>query len=226
MVAHRGYNWQLAPSLIALEAEVDAMAPGRSKRSDGSIGDAAHSARTSDHNPDNGFVDAIDITHSPPELDIHALLRQLAARGDRRIKYLISNGQIHNPSRGDPPGWWRRYTGSNPHRAHGHISVLNSGRVDTSPWFTATVPQPQPQPVPVPVPIEGDDEEVTKLIRNDPAKGGDGGVIAVNGFLRQNVPSEELATWVFVTGGLSNIANVDPAGFAFFVRNTREVDEL
>ena len=148
MVAHRGYNWQLSPSLIALEAEADALAPNRSRASDGSIGDAAHSARTSDHNPDGGFVDAIDITHDPANgMDIHALLRRVAARGDRRVKYLISNGQIHNPSRGDPPGRWRVYTGSNPHRRHGHISVLNSGRVDTSPWF-ATEPQPPARPVP------------------------------------------------------------------------------
>lgn len=224
MVAHRGRNWELAPSLIALEAEVNRMAPRRNKASDGSIGDAAHSARTSDHNPDNGYVDAIDITHDPANgMDIHGLLRQLAARGDSRVKYLISNRQIHNPSRGDPPGRWRVYTGSNPHTRHGHISILNSGRQDTSPWWP---PATKPQPVPIPVPIEGDEEEVTKLIRNDPAQGGDGGVIAVNGFLRQNVPSEELATWVFITGGLSNIANVSPEGFAFFVKNTREVDEL
>gem|GEM_PF-5995322 len=222
MVAHRGRNWQLAPSLIALEAEVNRMAPGRSKRSDGSIGDASHSARTSDHNPDNGYVDAIDITHDPAQgMDIHALLRQLAARGDRRVKYLISNGQIHNPSRGDPPGRWRRYTGSNKHTRHGHISILNSGRHDTSPWFT-----PAPTPPAPTVPVDDEEEEVTKLIRNDPAQGGDGGVIAVNGFLRQNVPSEELPTWVFITGGLANVANVSPDGFAFFVRNTREVDEL
>jgi hypothetical protein len=37
-----------------------------SKDSDGSIGDEHHSARASDHNPDeHGVVHAIDITHDP-----------------------------------------------------------------------------------------------------------------------------------------------------------------
>lgn len=43
--------WYLAPSLAQLRAEVNARWPKRSKASDGTIGDRAHSARTSDHNP-------------------------------------------------------------------------------------------------------------------------------------------------------------------------------
>lgn len=220
MVAHRGRNWQLAPSLIALEAEVNRMAPGRSKVSDGSIGDAAHSARTSDHNPDNGWVDAIDITHDPGNgMDIHGLLRQLAARGDRRVKYLISNRQIHNPSRGDPPGRWRPYSGSNPHTRHGHISILNSGRVDMSPWWPAAAPAPIPQP-------EGDDE-VTVLIRNSQEGSSSyGAVYAINGFLRQPVTSDDYPVWQFLTGGPSAVRQLDAKGFDFFIRNTREVSSL
>jgi len=54
---------RLAPSLKQLRTEVDVAWPMRSKRSDGWIGDAAHLARTSDHNPDaDGIVHALDIT--------------------------------------------------------------------------------------------------------------------------------------------------------------------
>jgi len=222
MVAHRGRNWQLAPSLIALEAEVNRLAPNRNKASDGSIGDAAHSARTSDHNPDNGWVDAIDITHDPANgMDIHGLLRQLAARGDarRRVKYLISNGQIHNPSRGDPPGRWRRYTGSNQHTRHGHISILNSGRVDTSPWWPpVTLPAP---------PVSDEEEEVTVLIRNNESGHPTyGAVFAINGFLRQPVTSDDYPVWQFLTGGPAAVRQLDAKAFDFFIRNTREVASL
>jgi hypothetical protein len=49
------------------------MFPERSKESDGSIGNAEHSARQSDHNPDQfGIVRAIDITNDPTERRIRA----------------------------------------------------------------------------------------------------------------------------------------------------------
>lgn len=58
--------WRLAHSLETLRAQVNAKWPNRSKSSDGSIGDASHSSRLSDHNPDpSGVVRAIDITHDP-----------------------------------------------------------------------------------------------------------------------------------------------------------------
>lgn len=154
MVAHSGKNWKLAPSLIALEDEANAMAPSRSTASDGSIGDARHSATTSDHNPDGGWVDAIDITHDPANgMDIHALVRDISARNDNgygRVKYIISNRQIWNPHRGDKPGVWRTYTGSNPHTKHAHVSVLNQGRNITAPWFAAAEPTPPSQSAPPP----------------------------------------------------------------------------
>jgi|HigsolmetaAR201D_1030396.scaffolds.fasta_scaffold15936_2 hypothetical protein len=44
--------WRLARSLEQLRRQIDAAYPGRSKASDGTIGDVAHSQRNSDHNPD------------------------------------------------------------------------------------------------------------------------------------------------------------------------------
>ena len=154
MVAVAGRGWKLAPSLEAAWREANRIAPGRSRISDGSIGDAAHSARTSDHNPDRGWVDALDLTHDPAGgFDAHGHARQIAARRDPRVHYIISNRRIWNSRRASEG--WRNYTGSNPHNRHIHISILDSGRGDTSPWFGAVVPFPQP-PAP---PIEDDQED-------------------------------------------------------------------
>jgi len=148
MTVHSGRGWRLAPSLVALENEFNRFWPRRSQASDGSIGDRAHRHRVSDHNPVGGWVTAIDITNDPRSgLDVHAQMRTLASRGDRRIKYLISNHQIWEPGRG-----WRPYSGENPHTRHAHISVENTSaaRDNTSPWLiwlTGNTPaQPPPQP--------------------------------------------------------------------------------
>ena len=46
-----------------LREQIDDAYPDRSRVSDGWLGDARHSARTSDHNPDaEGWVRAIDIS--------------------------------------------------------------------------------------------------------------------------------------------------------------------
>ena len=67
--------WRLARSLETLRAQINALSPNRSKASDGTIGDAAHSARTSDHNPDGGgVVRALDLTH---DVGRHAQVRAL-----------------------------------------------------------------------------------------------------------------------------------------------------
>ena len=109
----------LSPALIVLRAEVNALWPGRDKASDGWIGDAAHSARLSDHNPDdNGSVNAIDVDKDgiDPER-----LRQ-AAMADRRCSYVIWSGNIWRRANS-----WKRetYTGINGHYHHVHISILH-----------------------------------------------------------------------------------------------------
>ena len=63
-------TWYLAPSLNVLRGEIDAAHPHRQKKMDGTIGDAAHAARDSDHNPNaRGSVNAIDVD----EIGIDAL---------------------------------------------------------------------------------------------------------------------------------------------------------
>lgn len=55
---------------------------------------------------------------------------------DSRIKYIISNGRIISGTDGPSPWVWRRYTGTNPHSRHVHISVKASKSAydDTQPW--------------------------------------------------------------------------------------------
>lgn len=133
--------WRLAHSLRVLREQLDDAAPERSKISDGSIGDARHQSRRSDHNPwikvvEKGHVmsvvSAIDITHDPEGgCDCRILANLLMA--DRRVKYLIFNRKIWNPTINQA---WRRYKGANPHTEHLHVSVMpDFGFLDnTDPW--------------------------------------------------------------------------------------------
>ena len=123
--------WRIARSLLALRKQVDARAPRRSKASDGSIGDAAHATRNSDHNPwvrdgGMGVVTAIDITNDPSGgCDAEKLAAAIIGSRDRRVKYVIWNRRIASSTSVDgSPAWaWRPYGGSNPHNKHVHISV-------------------------------------------------------------------------------------------------------
>lgn len=126
-------GWRVAKSLLQLKAQIDAAYPGRSKVSDGTKGDDAHASRKSDHNPNkSGVVCALDITNDPAHgIDSFVIAEAIRLSGDKRIKYLISNGKISNPDIAG--GQWRKYTGKNPHNHHFHISVR--GDVDsTEPW--------------------------------------------------------------------------------------------
>lgn len=126
--------WRLAKSLETLRAQVNAKWPNRSKQSDGSIGDAGHSSRASDHNPDpSGVVRAIDITHDPKSgFDSYAFADMLLKEQDKRLKYVISNSRIGSGPAGVQPGVWRKYTGANKHDHHCHISVVPDYRGDST----------------------------------------------------------------------------------------------
>jgi murein L,D-transpeptidase YcbB/YkuD len=120
--------WRLAKSLDKLRQQINEAAPRRVKISDGTIGDAAHTSRASDHNPwvkdgKTGVVTALDITHDPRNgVDGEAIAKALKASGDTRLKYIIWNRKIWNPSISSA---WRKYTGVNPHDRHIHVSVVD-----------------------------------------------------------------------------------------------------
>jgi hypothetical protein len=125
-------KWRLAESLKKLQVQINELAPGRSKLSDGSIGDAAHAGRDSDHNPDkHGVVAAIDVTHDPSGgCDGRFLSRSLI--GDPRVKYVIFNSQIWKARTGQ----WEFYggKGKNPHNHHVHVSVQSAVYDETQDW--------------------------------------------------------------------------------------------
>jgi hypothetical protein len=133
--------WFLVPALRQMLSELNAINPLRSKRSDGTIGDADHRSRQSDHNPDpDGSVDALDPTDDPAAgIDIAVLWEELRIRRDRRVRYAIHDGiwfwGWSGEGRGFVPWRWYPYRGDNPHRSHGHISVEDAYENDTSPWW-------------------------------------------------------------------------------------------
>lgn len=146
-------SWRVAASLEVLRAELNALAPTRSTRSDGAIGDKAHRATASDHNPnDANVVCARDFTHDPGSgADMHRISRRIVAVRPPALKYVIWNRQIWSRARASEG--WRRYTGSNPHTKHMHVSVgrgpdgdSTGPYDDVSPWGLlatgGTVPKP------------------------------------------------------------------------------------
>lgn len=115
--------WRVAGSLDRLREQVNEKWPSRSKISDGSIGDAAHASRTSDHNPwlrvaGIGVVTALDLTHDPTHGPSGDQLAQSLIT-DPRVKYVIFNRRIWKAR----TGTWEPYRGPNPHNHHVHVSV-------------------------------------------------------------------------------------------------------
>lgn len=141
-------EWFLAPALEVLRDQINEAYPGRDKASDGSIGDAAHNARKTDHNADwqaGGIVRALDVDEDlygpgtgPTDAPALALVSQLIT--DPRVAYLIYEGRIWTPARG-----WRPYTAEgkagwfNPHKMHFHLSLRHGKKWDhdTTPWAIA-----------------------------------------------------------------------------------------
>lgn len=126
-------------ALQALLSQINAKFPYRDKASDGGIGDAAHSSRVSDHNPDqNGIYHARDYDHDPDAngLNCVTLKRDLVNSGDPRIKYIIFQRLIWTPGVGN-----RAYTGVNAHTQHLHLSVYgDNGSTWRLPYLTGGVP--------------------------------------------------------------------------------------
>ena len=125
-----------------LREQFDDTFPDRDRTSDGWIADARHvAAGKSDHIPsiDSKTVRAIDVDRdvsgkAKPDLmpDIADQIRLCAKAGDKRISYIIFNGKIASSRM----GWrWRKYSGSNPHKHHCHISFTPKGDTDGSFFF-------------------------------------------------------------------------------------------
>ena len=139
--------WHTSPSLLALRREIDTRWPGRSRISDGVIGDRSHSRSTNSHNPvgasngprfgTRGAVHAMDITASG--IDVQRVLN--AVIGDSRVWYVIHGGKIWSRTY----GWAARTQSGDPHNTHIHInlredspSAATTAERDTRSWFTGS----------------------------------------------------------------------------------------
>jgi hypothetical protein len=116
-------RYRTAKALGVLYDQVNALAPHRKRTYDGTIGDAAHAERKSDHNPNPaGVVTAMDLTHDPAGgLDALKLAEALRHSRDPRIKYVIHAGRMFSAK--VQPWEWRPYHGADAHQHHVHISV-------------------------------------------------------------------------------------------------------
>lgn len=206
-------TWRVARSLERLRAEVNAVAAKRSKAYDGTIGDSAHQARASDHNPNaSGVVCALDLTHDPAGgFDAHAYAERIRQRWHPALKYIISDRRIASVKSGRA---WRQYTGSNPHNKHIHVSVgvgldgQSTGAYDdASPWGIAevipTAPPPPGVNPPLPVRPTTVDQRasyVIELLRNrydfslNAAAGIVGNLIAESGILPDRIEGSSTDT--------------------------------
>jgi peptidoglycan hydrolase-like protein with peptidoglycan-binding domain len=137
----QGNGNRLAKSLVKLIDDIDLKFPGRETESDGTIGDKAHQARKSDHNPSvqhngQGIVRALDVTHDPGGgFDAGAFAEALRESRDPRILNVIFNGRIFS-STVSPWVWRDRNKGPGDHTRHVHISVVENPALfdDTGPW--------------------------------------------------------------------------------------------
>jgi hypothetical protein len=165
--------WRLAYSLVVLRNEVNALAPDRSKVSDGAIGDTAHAARCSRHNVnDEGVVTALDLTHDPDGgCDIHAIADQIRRRPHPQLAHIISAGRIAGRS----TGWrWHTYTGANQHHRHAHFGVGSGTDCDpgepydsTASWGLAA-PAPQEDDMPI---TDAEFDKIRRIVRQEVAAG-------------------------------------------------------
>lgn len=119
-----------SPAAVAVLRQATALKPLRNKASDGLLPSAAHQVQNpkSDHN--TGL--AVDLTHDPKNgIDCADIFEKL--KEDARVDYLIFNGKIWSKAKAKEGN--RKYTGSNQHTKHLHISIKVDMATDTSPWF-------------------------------------------------------------------------------------------
>jgi len=115
------------PAAVAILQQATALKPKRKKISDGLLPSVAHQKQNpnSDHN--TGL--AVDLTHDPVNgIDCVDIYNRF--KSDGRVKYLIFQGKIWSKDKGE-----KKYTGTNQHNKHLHISIKDESANDTSPWF-------------------------------------------------------------------------------------------
>jgi hypothetical protein len=150
-------SWELVPCLGQLRTELNRIAPNRDKTTDGTIGNAAHQLRVSDHNDDEvgrvpirdadskHEVHAIDLDTDlrEPGLTMEMVVQHVVGRcrsgAEKRLRYVIYRRRIWEASN----GWKQRaYTGDSPHDEHAHFSASYETKheASTASWGLEEIP--------------------------------------------------------------------------------------
>jgi len=144
-------DWVLTKGLQNLRDQMNAAFPDRDKTSDGTIGDAAHQAETSGHNPDDTAGSRAEWNGDPdstPEVrawDMDSDLRSPGVTAQQVVdhirhlpsvssvlRYMIYNRKIYKASN----GWAAEdYTGPSAHTEHIHFSGAYSQAADNNTSF-------------------------------------------------------------------------------------------
>lgn len=136
---------RLVAAGVTLRRQIDQAFPKRDRRSDGWIGDKAHQARKSDHNPDpQGWVHALDVDadlYGPnrpgPGREAAFLLADqlrhyaLARRpGSDRLKYIVYEDRICSGTYAKSFWQWRGKGYG--HMAHVHVSFTDAAETNAT----------------------------------------------------------------------------------------------
>jgi hypothetical protein len=150
-------NWVLVPCLVQLRTELNRIAPGRDRTTDGTIGDTAHQGSVSDHNDDE--VGRVPIRDADSKHEVHAfdadadlrtpnltmemvvqhILARCRSGAEKRLRYIIFNRRIWEASN----DWrQRKYTGASPHTEHAHFSAsyVTAREANTASWHLEDIP--------------------------------------------------------------------------------------
>ena len=133
-------DWRLVEAGVTLRDQVNRRFPKRDKASDGWIGDQAHRARRSDHNPDkDGWVHAIDIdadlgAKGDAERLADQLLELARNRKDGgRLKNIVFRNRVASGTY--PETFWEwRHDATLGHQSHIHVSFTDRAEDDGSPF--------------------------------------------------------------------------------------------
>lgn len=129
-----------APACRAMLNEATRLWPNRNKASDGILPSAAHTIQNPKSDHERGL--AVDVTHDPANgCDVGVWADQICERRDPRVRYVIFNRRIWNPTYSTQ---WRSYSGTNPHTSHMHISIRSDQRDNTSSWWIPVLPDIRP----------------------------------------------------------------------------------